>query len=41
MIFSIVEFVGVKVDKNLVVYGLLFMVYRLAFGVWCLAFDRA
>jgi hypothetical protein len=25
MIFSIVEFVGVKVDKNLVVYGLSFV----------------
>jgi len=33
MIFSIVEFVGVKVDKKVDVYGLLFMVCGLSFGV--------
>jgi hypothetical protein len=38
MIFSIVEFVGVKVDKNLVVCGLLFGVCGLLFIVYSLWF---
>jgi hypothetical protein len=38
MIFSIVEFVGVKVDKKIDVYGLLFVVCCLLFVVYCLLF---